>query len=160
MNKRRLDTLDKKILDCLYDDVRISNRRVAAALDITEGTVRTRIGRMQREGLVRFTATLDAHPRHQTLSGIIGIHVTNDHIEAVCQALASLEEINFVGKMLGRYDIFCTFVVPSNVALATLLQTTVPAIDGVKSSDSLQVVEVFKFDRRWSVLGLKGEEQP
>ncbi len=157
MSKRRLDELDKKILECLYDDVRLSNRRVAAALDITEGTVRTRIARMQKEGLVRFTATLDASVfRH--IGGIIGIDVTSDNIEPVCRELADLTQINFVGKMLGRYDILCTFMVHDNEELVALLQSTLPGISGVKSSDSLQVVQIFKFDRRWSVLGLKEEE--
>lgn len=154
MKKRRLDEQDKRILNCLYDDVRISNRRVAAALDITEGTVRTRIARMQKEGLVRFTATLDARFfRH--IGGIIGINVADDNVESVCKVLAALTQINFVGKMLGRYDILCTFMVHNNEELAALLQSTIPAINGVKSSDSLQVVQIYKFDRRWSVLGLK-----
>lgn len=157
--KRRLDELDKKILDCLYDDVRISNRRVAATLEITEGTVRSRIARMQKEGLVRFTATLDAKSLQQPVSGIIGINVVSDNVEPVSQALAALTEINFVGKMLGRYDILCTFVVPNNEVLATLLQSTIPAISGVKSTESLQVVQIFKFDRRWSVPGLNEERR-
>lgn len=157
--KRRLDELDKKILDCLYDDVRVSNRRVAATLEITEGTVRSRIARMQKEGLVRFTATLDAKSLHQPVSGIIGINVVSDNVEPVSQALAALTEINFVGKMLGRYDILCTFVVHNNEVLATLLQSTIPAISGVKSTESLQVVQIFKFDRRWSVLGLNEEQR-
>jgi len=110
--KRRLDSLDKKILDCLYQEVRLSNRRVAAALEITEGTVRSRIARMQKERLVRFTATLDANFVPQRVTGIIGVNVVAcDEVDSVSRKLSALSQINFVGKMLGRCDIICTFVV-------------------------------------------------
>jgi Lrp/AsnC family transcriptional regulator for asnA, asnC and gidA len=151
---RKLDSLDQRILDCLYRDVRISNRRIAGRLGITEGTVRSRIARMQREGQVRFTATLDASAAYQPVSGFIGVNVIGDSSARVCSALAALPQVNFVGKMLGRYDIFCSFILKSRRELADLLQATIPGIPGVKSTESLQVVEVFKFDRRWSVLGL------
>ena len=157
--KRRLDVLDKEILEYLYDDVRISNRKIAAGLGVAEGTVRSRIARMQKEGLVRFTATLDARYFFQPVSGFIGINIHGDSTESVCRALAALSEINFVGKMLGRYDIFCTFVLRNNNELANLLQKTIPEVAGVKSTQSLQVIEVFKFDRRWSVLGLSHKEE-
>lgn len=152
--KRELDRLDKQILDCLYDDVRLSNRQVASTLGVTEGTVRSRIARMRKDNLVRFTATLDAGTENRPVSGIIGINVEGGKIDDVSQALAALPEVNFAGKMLGRYDIFCTYVVNDNDGLAYLLQSVLPSIDGIKSTESLHVVQVFKFDRRWSVLGL------
>ena len=73
--KRQLDKLDRQILDYLYEDVRISNRKIASTLDVTEGTVRSRIGRMQEDGIVRFTATLDARVLLQPIAGFIGINV-------------------------------------------------------------------------------------
>ena len=41
----RLDELDHRIIEQLSNDARQSNRTVAAALQVTEGTVRTRIKR-------------------------------------------------------------------------------------------------------------------
>jgi Lrp/AsnC family transcriptional regulator for asnA, asnC and gidA len=151
---RQLDKLDGRILEYLHDDVRISNRKIASALDITEGTVRSRIGRMQEDGLVRFTATLDAGLLLQPISGFIGINVAGESVDAASKALAALPELNFVAKMLGRYDIFCSFLLRNNEELADLLQIKIPTIPGIKSSESTRVIQVFKFDRRWSVLGL------
>ena len=151
--KRQLDKLDAQILDYLYEDVRVSNRKIASALEITEGTVRSRIGRMQEDGIVRFTATMDAGLM-QPISGFIGIKVAGESVDAASKALAALPELNFVAKMLGRYDIFCSFLLRNNEELADLLQTKIPTIPGIKSSESTRVIQVFKFDRRWSVLGL------
>ena len=151
--KRQLDKLDSQILDYLYEDVRVSNRKIAAALEITEGTVRSRVGRMQEDGIVRFTATLDAGLL-QPISGFIGIKIDGESVDTASKALAALPELNFVAKMLGRYGIFCSFLLRNNEELADLLQTKIPTIPGIKSSETTQVIQVFKFDRRWSVLGL------
>lgn len=151
MSKRRLDALDKRILELLYEDVRISNRKVATALGVSEGAVRARIRRMQDENLVRFTATFDARSLYRPYTGFIGVDVS-ENCEQVCQTLAAMPEINFVAKMLGRHDIFCSFVLRERNGLAELLQNKIPAVPGVKSSQSLQVIDVYKFDRRWSVL--------
>ena len=152
--KHQVDKLDKEILNCLYEDVRVSNRKIAAALKVSEGTVRARIGRMQAGGVVRFTATLDASILYQPVSGFIGINIGNQSADQVCRALVALPELNFVAKMLGRFDIFCSFLLHNHDELAELLQIKIPAVTHVKSSESIQVIQVYKFDRRWSVLGL------
>ena len=52
---QRLDALDHRIVEKLARDARISNRAIAAELGVTEGTIRTRIKRLQNEGLIQFT---------------------------------------------------------------------------------------------------------
>ena len=150
--KHRLDDLDKQILEYLYEDVRMSNRKIASALGITEGTVRSRIRRMQENRLVRFTAALDTKVYAQPVVGFIGITVDVPHLRNVSLALAEFSELNFVATVLGRYDIICTFLVADNEQLRNLLQQKIPTIAGVKSSESVQDLRGFKFDRRWSVL--------
>ena len=90
--KRKLDKLDKQILAYLYEDVRISNRKIASALKVSEGTIRARLGRMQKDGVVRFTATLDASSFYQPVSGFVGINIVNEGAEQVCRALMALPE--------------------------------------------------------------------
>jgi Lrp/AsnC family transcriptional regulator, regulator for asnA, asnC and gidA len=150
--KRRLDQIDKAILEQLYVDVRISNRKIAAALSITEGTVRTRIKRMKDEGSVRFTAALDSQVYAQPVIGYIGVNISGADKRAVCSQLAELSELNFISLMLGRYDVLCTFLLRDSTQLRDLLQEKIPAIPGITSTESVQALQVYKFDRRWSVL--------
>lgn len=150
--RRLLDKLDKQILDCLYDDVRISNRKIASRLNITESTVRTRIQRMKDDKLVRFTAAVDSRVYTRPVYGFVGINTKNGALRDVSTALAQLPELNFVATMLGRYDIICTFLVKDDDALRELLHTTIPAIDGISDKESIQILHAHKFDRRWSVL--------
>ncbi len=43
----RLDELDRRIVEVLTVDARVSNRRIAAQLGVTEGTIRGRINRLE-----------------------------------------------------------------------------------------------------------------
>ena len=56
MGRRRLDAVDRVIVEQLSRDARISNRQIAQELGVTEGTVRARVKRMEEEKLIRITA--------------------------------------------------------------------------------------------------------
>ena len=43
MSRPNLDDLDRQLIEILSRDARLSNRKIAADLDVTEGTVRGRI---------------------------------------------------------------------------------------------------------------------
>ena len=55
MAQPSLDNLDKQLIDMLSRDARVSNRKIAVELGVTEGTVRGRIKRLQIDGLIAFT---------------------------------------------------------------------------------------------------------
>ena len=46
------DELDRQIIELLFEDARISNRKLAAKLDFTEGTIRSRVKRLEDENLI------------------------------------------------------------------------------------------------------------
>ena len=54
-----LDDLDRQLIDILARDARVSNRKIAGDLGVTEGTVRGRIKRLQQDKLISFTAITD-----------------------------------------------------------------------------------------------------
>jgi Lrp/AsnC family transcriptional regulator for asnA, asnC and gidA len=56
MTRYQLDDFDHQILEVLAGDARLSNRKIAQALGVTEGTIRGRLKRLQEENYLRFTA--------------------------------------------------------------------------------------------------------
>ena len=56
MADAQVDDLDLQLIELLSRDARVSNRKVASELGVTEGTVRGRIKRLQQDGLIAFTA--------------------------------------------------------------------------------------------------------
>ena len=68
-----LDDLDRRIIGVLSKDARVSNRRIAALLGVTEGTIRSRL-RFAKDRLRRalFELTADDRLAHRTASGFDG----------------------------------------------------------------------------------------
>ena len=56
MTNYKIDDLDQKIIQLLSTDARLSNRKIATQLGFTEGTIRSRVKRLEDENFIRFTA--------------------------------------------------------------------------------------------------------
>jgi Lrp/AsnC family transcriptional regulator for asnA, asnC and gidA len=150
-NKRRLDDVDDKILSYLSRDARISNRRIAAELSITEGTVRSRIKRMQDEGLMRITAVTNIDKLKNPCLAFIWIDVDrSSDCDRIAQELSAIPEMGFVAKMLGRYDILAITLVQDPEQLTGFLHTNISTIKGIRRTETSLGVNFVKHDYRVS----------
>ncbi|MDP4788984.1 MAG: Lrp/AsnC family transcriptional regulator [Haliea sp.] len=149
MTRRTLDAVDRQIVARLSEDARVSNRQIAADLGVTEGTVRARVKRMEEERQIRITAVTNIDRfRHGALA-YIWIEVERSHqVEAVAQALASINELGFVGEMLGRSDLLVITMVRSNEHLAEFVHQRISGIPGVRRTESTLGVNFVKHDYR------------
>ncbi len=103
MTRRRLDEVDRAIVERLSRDARISNGHIAGELGVTEGTVRARIKRMEQERLIRITAVTNIDRFRDASLAYIWIEVERSgQARAVAASLAKVPELGFVGVMLGR----------------------------------------------------------
>src|SRR5206468_3122555 len=82
--KQGLDGLDLSIIEILEHDGRTSNRKVSRSLGVSEGTVRTRIKRLQAEGLLRIIAVRNLSKGPFTLAHL-GILVEPGHLRTVAE---------------------------------------------------------------------------
>ena len=151
MSRRQLDQLDRDILRWLSRDARTSNRKIAAGLGVTEGTVRTRIRRMEDDGQIRITAitNIERLPAHALAYIWVEVDASRD-TRAVAQRLAAVPEIGFVGMMLGRSDILAITLVEDNAQLARFLHSTISVIPGVHRTECSLGVRFIKHDYRMS----------
>ena len=162
MTERRLDKLDRQILDRLALDGRSSNRRVAEELGVTEGTVRTRIKRMQDDGQMRITALTNLRKLADPSLAFIWVEVERSHqCREVAEALAREPQIGFVGIMVGRFDLLAITMVHSAAQLSEFLHGTVHRIPGVRHTECSLGVSFLKHDYRLSriVQGPAAESQ-
>ncbi|MDP4916430.1 MAG: Lrp/AsnC family transcriptional regulator, partial [Haliea sp.] len=114
-----------------------------------EGTVRARVKRMEEERQIRITAVTNIDRfRHGALA-YIWIEVERSHqVEAVAQALASINELGFGGEMLGRSDLLVITMVRSNEHLAEFVHQRISGIPGVRRTESTLGVNFVKHDYR------------
>ena len=151
MTRRCLDEVDRRILDHLVRDARTSNRRIAQALGVTEGTVRSRIRRMEDEGQIRITAITNIRKLANPTLAFIRIEVDRGcYSRSVADALARDPQIGFVGIMVGRCDILAITMVQSAAQLNAFLHDRVYAVAGVRHAQCSFGARFVKHDYRIS----------
>jgi len=150
-NTRRFDDIDRRILDHLARDARVSNRRIAAELGVTEGTVRMRIRRMQEQGQIRITALTNIRKLTNPTLAFIWIEVERSRqCREVAETLARHPQIGFVGIMVGRFDILAITLVQGAEQLSAFLHSTVHRVPGVRHTECSLGARFVKHDYRIS----------
>jgi Lrp/AsnC family transcriptional regulator for asnA, asnC and gidA len=149
MTRRRLDEVDKSIVEQLSRDARVSNGQIAGELGVTEGTVRARIKRMEEEKLIRLTAVTNIDRFGDALLAYIWVEVErSDCTRGVASVLADIPELGFVAVMLGRSDILAITMVRNTEHLAEFMHKRISVIDGVRRTESTLGVNFVKHDYR------------
>ncbi|GAB3281437.1 Lrp/AsnC family transcriptional regulator [Parahaliea aestuarii] len=149
MSRRRLDEVDRAIVERLSRDARVSNRQIAAELGVTEGTVRSRVKRMEEEKLIRITAVTNIDRFRDASLAYIWIEVERSHqVSEVASQLAEIPELGFVGEMLGRSDLLAITMVRNNEHLAEFVHGHISCIPGVRRTESTLGVNFVKHDYR------------
>lgn len=148
MSSVLLDELDHKIVATLGKDARVSNRQIAAALGVTEGTIRTRIKRLQNENLIQFTVVTDFNLVGSPNLVMIGIHADIGRVPALAKAIAGIPELGCVMVMLGRYNLLAMGLFTSIEEVNALIQAQIRTLPGVRSVDTSISIRNFKYDVR------------
>ena len=103
MSAPLIDELDHQLIEILSKDARISNRKIAADLGVTEGTVRGRIKRLQQEGMIAFTAITSFGLANSAKLAFIGVQTDVDQVKQIAAEIAKLPLVNAVMITMGRF---------------------------------------------------------
>ena len=147
--RRELDNSDKAIVEHLSRDARLSNREIAEALGVSEGTVRARVKRMEEEKQIRLTAVTNIDRFRDAALAYLWVEVErSEQTSKVAEKLAQINELGFVGVMLGRSDILAITMVRNAEHLARFVQKRISVIEGVRRTQSTLGVNFIKHDYR------------
>lgn len=146
MSAYRLDDLDRRIIEKLGRDARVSNRQIASELDVTEGTIRTRIKRLQAERLIEFTVVTDFRVAGSPNLVMLGIHADPARVDTLTRQLSDMREINCVIVLLGRYSLLAMGLFESIEQLNELILTRIRPLDGVRSVETSIATQYAKYE--------------
>ncbi len=139
-----MDELDRRIFELLQLDGRASNAKIARELGVSEGTVRRRLSRLIQEDVIRITALPNLEKLGYATTALIGVQTRPDQSDAVAEALARLEEVQYVAVTTGSYDVFIWLAVESSERLGDLLHTRIGVIDGVQNTQTFVNLSIKK----------------
>ncbi len=148
MTMPTLDDLDHRIIGVLSKDARVSNRRIAALLGVTEGTIRSRIKRLEQDNLIRLTAVTNVASVGAPKVVLIWIQAVHSEVKDLCGKLAAMPEIRSVIMLLGRCDILAVGLFSSLEDVIAVANNRILALPGVRHVETSIAVKTLKYDIR------------
>lgn len=139
-----MDTLDTKIVTLLQQDGRQRNTEVARRLGLAEATVRKRIERLLREGVVRFGVWTDPLKVGYGTYAIIEIQVDPRRIERAAEKLAEFPEIFFLGISTGSFDVFASALFRSSEHMYEFMTRRLTRVPGIQRTVTSSIVRILK----------------
>lgn len=153
-----LDAMDNKILNMLQLNGRASYREIARELGVSEGTVRSRANRLQREGILTIAAIADPFKLGYSVMVFILIKVQVGKRQSVIDELTPWEEITYISSCTGRADLYVQLVCRDHDHLWQILTDRLPAVDGITDAETFQEIKMHKvsyvyptFNGGWTV---------
>jgi DNA-binding Lrp family transcriptional regulator len=101
-----IDSLDMKIIRSLQANARKPILHIAKEVDASEATIRRRIDKLLREGIIeRFTVVLDYHKLGRVIKAFIGLRVEPSKLKAIAEHLAKHPDTQVLYRTSGDTDI-------------------------------------------------------
>lgn len=140
----KTDAVDDGIMEILREDGRLSNREVARRLDVSEGTVRQRLKKLQDAGAIRIGVVTDANRVGFAVSAWVRVSVTPEHADHALQTFTNLDEVQYVAAMAGRYNVLVVLAAVNQLELMRVVNAKIESCRGVSEVDVRIIAQTIK----------------
>jgi Lrp/AsnC family transcriptional regulator, regulator for asnA, asnC and gidA len=129
----KLDAIDRDILAFLKEDGRMSSSAMARRLQggVSERSIRYRIDRLRKAGVIRITAILNPQVLGYATVGDVLIDVAPGQLQDVAAQLMQLGQVSYVGGVVGDGDLNVQVYARDNEELVRVSNEVIGAIPGV-----------------------------
>jgi Lrp/AsnC family transcriptional regulator for asnA, asnC and gidA len=143
-NVETLDTVDRKILNMLQSDARVSFALIGAEAGVSEATVRYRVKQLEKAGIIKnYTALLDSGKVGWPTTGIMMVKLVPELFEPAAKAISELPETYHIFQTTGEFDLL-SVVHTRDLAHLIELRKTVKLIDGVQDVSVVAATRMLK----------------
>lgn len=147
----RLDEIDRRILELLQANARMSNAAVAREVGLTPPATLERTRRLEDAGIIRgYHADLDPEPLGYGMTVLLLIrldHHGREAVHAFRDAIADVDAVAECHYLTGTADFMLKIRVPDVAGYRELLEDEVSGLPGLAHVESAVVLETFKEDR-------------
>ncbi len=141
----QLDKLDFEILSFLQQDGRMSFTVIAEKLNVSVGTVRTRLNNLIEEGTVSIIGRVDPDKVGFRCYAHIAVFVRPATLkEKVAQTISKLPEVSFLAMTSGDYDLEVDVMCRDNNHLVDFVNN-ISKIEGVYQTKTTIYFKVYKY---------------
>jgi Lrp/AsnC family transcriptional regulator for asnA, asnC and gidA len=144
-----VNDFNTRLIAELSQDARQSSAELARKLNVSETTVRRRIERLEKDGIVKFKITVDPAKLGYNITAIVAIEVELGKIDGVSDALASHPNVRYVCLCTGNHDIFVGAWFRSSMELTDFIKNYLAKIHGLRKSETFIILDVKKDEVGW-----------
>ena len=130
----------------LREDGRLSNREVARRLEVSEGTVRQRLKKLQDAGAIRIGVVTDANRVGFAVSAWVRVAVAPEHADTALRTFVGLDEVQYVAALAGRYNVMIVLGATNQLELMRTINTKIESCRGVSQVDVRIIAQTIKHD--------------
>ena len=139
---RRIDAIDKGIIEALQRNGREPFRRIADALGVSEATIRARYGRLCEDHILQVTGVTNPLGLGFESQAMIGVRTAGPP-DPVADEIARWDEADYVVVTAGQFDILVEIVCGDHRDLLAVTNR-IRAIDGVTATETFLYLELWK----------------
>jgi Lrp/AsnC family transcriptional regulator for asnA, asnC and gidA len=144
-NTLSLDDLDFAIISCLQKDGRSSFTVMAEQLDVSIGTIRTRVNKLIEEGTVNIIGRVDPDKIGFRSHAHIAVYIRPTTLkEQVASKILVLPEVSFLAGTSGDYDLEVNVMCRDNEHLVQFINT-ISGFEGIYQTKTLIYFKVYKY---------------
>ena len=145
-----LDDVSKAIIEQLQQDGRRSYAAIGKVVGLSEAAVRQRVQRLVDSGVMQVVAVTDPLELGFARQAMIGIRASGP-LEPLADAVAALDEVDYVVITAGSYDLLVEVVCESDEELLSVLSSKIRVLDNVISTETFMYLQLRKQTYSWGV---------
>ncbi|MBW2057941.1 MAG: Lrp/AsnC family transcriptional regulator [Deltaproteobacteria bacterium] len=131
-----LGELDKRIILELQKDGRTSFKTIARRLEVSDGTVRSRVGRMIRHKVLRIAASINPFVFENGIAALVGMQLEKRTHKETMARISRLHGVTSVCNVTGRYDLLVRVFFESRQELRRFLVDELSRIGGINTTET------------------------
>jgi DNA-binding Lrp family transcriptional regulator len=142
-----MDIIDQKLIAALRQDGRASISALAATLNLTRTTVRSRMQSLQQSGeIIGFTAVLRGDAAHAPVRSQMMIEIEGRGTERVIRQLSAMPSVDALHTTNGKWDLIAELSADSLEELDGILRQ-IRLLEGIATSETNLLLATRKMAR-------------
>ncbi len=138
----QLDETSIAIINCLKDG-RMPFKKIADKLSIAEGTVRSRVKKLEDEGVLEVTGLVDPEALPEQSVVMIGVRVKDMDLVKKGEEFSKLRGVTSVCVVTGRYDLIVTVLLNKGYTILDFYTEEASKVTNIRSVETFVVYKSF-----------------
>ena len=138
----KIDEINISIINHLRDG-RVPFKKIAENLSVSEGTIRSRVKKLQDEGVLEITGLVNPDVLPDKYVVLIGVKLKDMDLVKKGQEFSKLHGVISVCVVTGRFDLIVTVMLKKEFGMLEFYTNEVSQIENVRSVETFVVYKSF-----------------